>query len=371
MKAKFLLLLLPFMAGACDGTFTDEQTARGSIVILFSSWSYRQTKAAAEFVPDTADFLLCVTSEKGDTAYSGSYGDSPSSIEVRPGTWTVSVRSSDFSSPKFSSPQYGDDQTIPVSSGETAKVKLICRQVNSGIRLHIKPDFLGSFPDGAIFVSSKEGRLLYSYNERRIAYFKPGPVSVTLDENLDDEKGAKTLFTRTLSPCEILNVSISAPEGSGKTSIDDIRVDIDTTRNWSDYDFSIGNDEGRGGGGAGNGSGSSIENAMDVAGAMAAGEVEDVWVYGYIVGCFRSSRSDLSNEAPFSISTNLAIASRKSVTDKEACIAVQLPVGDVREALNLVDNESNLGKKVFLKGDLVSRYLGTVGLQRVSDFVLK
>jgi hypothetical protein len=373
MKKRIVLFLLvaPLLAPACEGVFSEDPKEKGSIVLSFSNSAFRQTKSSSENIPDSADFLLSVTSSKGDTAYSGKYGDSPQRIEVDPGLWKVSVRSGKFTRPKFAEPLYGDDQDVSVASGGTSRVRLTCRQVNCGIRLHINSNFLTSFPDGAIFVGSDDGRLLYSYGEKRIAYFRPGPVSVLLDENVSDYEPVKNLFTRTLAPCEILNVSISAPEGSGKTSIDMISVDIDTTRNWTDIGYEIGDGTVDDGGAGGNGSGGSQADAMDVAKAKASVGKENVWIYGYIVGCFRSSRSALSDEPPFSISTNLAIASRKSVTGKEECIAVQLPAGDVREGLNLVDNESNLGRKVFLKGDIVASYMGTVGLQGVSDFMLQ
>ena len=43
----------------------------------------------------------------------------------------------------------------------------------------------------------------------------------------------------------------------------------------------------------------------------------------------------------------------------------------MREALNLASNPSNLGKKLYLKGDIVSAYYGIPGIKNISDYILK
>jgi hypothetical protein len=42
---------------------------------------------------------------------------------------------------------------------------------------------------------------------------------------------------------------------------------------------------------------------------------------------------------------------------------VQLPAGEVREALNLVDNPELLGRKIVVRGDIVDSYYGLTGLK--------
>ena len=48
-------------------------------------------------------------------------------------------------------------------------------------------------------------------------------------------------------------------------------------------------------------------------------------------------------------------------------IAVQLPAGEIRTALNIVDNESNLGKKVKLNGS-IEKYFGAAGFKSVKEY---
>lgn len=100
-----------------------------------------------------------------------------------------------------------------------------------------------------------------------------------------------------------------------------------------------------------------------------------VWVKGYIVGW-----ADLSSEfvvnantakftAPATIKTNLLMAATADCKDYTKCIAVQLPTGSVREALNLQDNAANLGKELLIQGD-VMKYCGVAGIKNASSFKL-
>ena len=57
--------------------------------------------------------------------------------------------------------------------------------------------------------------------------------------------------------------------------------------------------------------------------------------------------------------------------DRSACLSVNLPSGRVRDALNLVDNQSLLGRKVCIKGNIVEAYYGIPGLKGIVDFELQ
>lgn len=316
------------------------------------------TKASSE-IPDTNDFILTITDSKGKTLYEGSYGDSPQALQVDPGSYTVNIVSIPFTSPAFSRPQYGDEKVVVVKSGQSVDVRLECTLLNAGLRLRIAPDFLTSFPDGVLYVKGGNARLMYSYKETRIAYFKPGEVSVTLYNEGKDQ----TLFIRQLEPREILSVSISAPGNSQGTS--SIRVALDTTKTWTSDSFVIG-----GNGGGGN-SGSGETDAYSVADAAAHVGEEGVWIYGYIVGGDLTASGKSVKTQDIGKQTHLALAGRSSVTDKASCVAVELPSGKVREALNLVDHPDLIGQRVYVKGNLVDKYFGTTGLKGTSDYALK
>lgn len=316
-----------------------------------------RTKAYHEEIPDTNDFILSVFSSKGKTLFSGPYGSSPESLTVDEGSYTVEVKSEEFSAPSFGKPQYGDSQIIVVGRGEKADVALNCRMINSGLRLDVKDSFRKAYPSGVLFLDSMEGKLMYSYYEDRVAFFKPGQVSLKLSNEGKDE----ILFTKTLEAQEVLTVGLSAAVSSSLSG--GMTIVIDTTKIWKSEDYIVGEGSSEGGG---------IDSALSISEAKNSTGSKDVWVYGYIVGGDLSSSGSKMNTGPsFTKNTHIAIAARSSVTSKESCLSVELPKGPVRDALNLVSHPDLLGSRVYLKGNIVESYYGIPGLKDVSDYMLK
>ena len=371
MRLKRLWALLPLVAvlGACDD-FGLRSGGQGELRWIIAG-NGADTRAASAEIPDTNDFILKVSDAKGKILYEGSYGDSPESLLVDAGSYTVAVHSIEFTTPGFSRPVYGDEQVVVVKAGATVTVRLNCTLENAGVRLQVAPDFLTSYPDGVLFLKSGETRLMYGYAEKRIAYFKPGPISLVLNDRGADE----ILFTRTLDARTILTLNISAPYG-GTAATSSITVAVDTAKIWNSESYVIGG----GGSGSGSGSGSSggdddsgtgLDSAYSVAQAADHIGEDEIWVFGYIVGGDLSSAGTTVKTSKFTKATHLAIAARSSVTTKASCIAVELPKGPIRDALNLVDHPDLVGTRVYLKGSLVTSYFGTTGLKAVSDYVLK
>lgn len=357
-------VLLAAFAISCTRAVIDE--GEGVLTIHFVESSYSQTKVTGETVPDTSDFLLKVTDASGKILFDGKYGDSPEKMLVKAGTYTVSAQSREFKKPAFASPVYGDEQCVVVKSGKTADVRLECKQANAGVRLKIASNFLTSYPEGVLFLKSSDGRLMYSYTEKRVAYFQPGSISLALSNAGTD----KTLFTKTLKAGQILDMSVSAP-GKPSTSEGKIIIDLDTSRTWLRDSYVIGGGSSGGNTGGGSSSGDSYKNAMSVTKAMTEIGAEGVWVYGYIVGG-DLTKTGMSTDPPFEASSNFAIAGRASITDKESCLSVQIPSkASARDALNLVTNPENLKRKVFLKGNIVESYFDIPGIKNVTDFVFE
>ena len=65
-----------------------------------------------------------------------------------------------------------------------------------------------------------------------------------------------------------------------------------------------------------------------------------------------------------------ALADRSTITTKEDCVAVELPKGSTRDALNLVDHPELRGRRVYVKGNIVESYFGTTGLKGTSEYHL-
>ena len=342
---------------ACDVIGPDD-VGKGELRVSFARDAV--TRNITE-IPDTGDFLLTIIDSDGGIVYSGKYDACPEVLEVPSGSYTVKVLSHEFRKPAFSSPQFGDEQCVSVPAGGVAEVRLMCEQVNCGVRLKVSPDFLTAFPGGVLFLKSSEGKLMYGYSEKRYAYFLPGNISLILSDGGADE----VLMTRNLQARQILSLKVEVAESTvpdeEETQSAKVSVAIDTTRNWLDDTYEIG--------GAST-VGTSEEEAMTVAQARSSAGAEDVWVSGYIVGGDLTSTS-ASFSAPFQSRTNIVIGPKSTTSNRTSCMSVQLPAGELREALNLVDNPSNHGRKVLLKGNVVEAYYGMPGIRNITDFELR
>ncbi|MBO4670531.1 MAG: DUF4493 domain-containing protein [Bacteroidales bacterium] len=348
-KILFTLLAATPLLASCDSLM---QTfgRQGILQVRFAEGTVPTTKSA---FPDTNDFILTIANSKGDYIYDGPYGASKDSFPLDEGTYTVTARSCDFKEPQFEMPQYGDSQVATIKSGKTTVVTLACVQLNSGIRLRIASEFVSAFPSAALILKAASGKLMYSYTEKRIAYFEPGTVNLLMTDGGQD----KTLFTRRLEPQQVLTLGVNVgAEGLNGG----VQVQVDTTRNWIDDEFTIG----------GGGGGDELENALSVPDAKSHAGEQDVWVYGYIVGGDLSS-SKCSFVKPFSSRTNIVLAAKSTCRDKQQCLSVQLAKGDIRDDLNLVDHPELLGRQVFLCGDIVESYYGIPGIQNISEYRLK
>lgn len=349
-----MLAALPLIAclAGCD----DFEAVLGTQEPGELCWSMYPVTKAVRDIPDTNDFYLSVRDAGGKTLYEGYYGDSPAVLQVQPGTYTVKAVSGEFSRPCFSCPQYGDEQTVVVGSGQKVTVHLACALLNCGVKLEIAPDLPAALPDAVLLLEQDSAALEYSYSEKRTAYFFPGEISLLLRNGGIEQQ----LLTLSLMARDILRLTISAaPELHGGS----IEVGIDTTRNWIDDSYVVG--------GSHDVAGDTPENAISVGDAAAHAGEKGVWIYGYIVGGDLSSRGASVKTSGITKNTHFALAARSSVTEKASCVAVELPSGAVREALNLVDHPDLIGKRVYVKGNLVEAYFGTTGLKGTYDYKLR
>lgn len=351
---KILLAALPLIAclAGCD----DFEAVLGSKEPGELRWCMHPVTKAVQDIPDTNDFYLSVRDANGKTLYEGYYGASPTVLQVQPGTYTVKAVSGDFPEPCFASPQYGDQQVVVVGSGQKVTVRLACALLNCGVVLDIAPEFSAAYPEAGLFLAQESWRLEYLLSEKRTAYFFPGEVTLGMSHGGEDVQ----LLSRTLRARDILRLKLSAaPDAQGGS----IEVGIDTTRNWIDDSYVVG--------GSPEDCGDSPENAVSVGDAAGYAGEKDVWIYGYIVGGDLSARGAGVKTSGITKNSHLALAARSSVTEKAYCIAVELPTGPIRDALNLVDHPALIGHQVFLKGTLVDKYFGTTGLKSTSDFLLR
>ena len=114
-------------------------------------------------------------------------------------------------------------------------------------------------------------------------------------------------------------------------------------------------------------------NVADAFNYYVGGEQIPAVITGYIVGAVNgTSFGDGGENCKFDVTeiendANILIADNANETDYTKCLVVQLPSGDIRTALNLVDNPGNLKKKVVLTATLEA-YFGVAGLKSTSAY---
>lgn len=120
----------------------------------------------------------------------------------------------------------------------------------------------------------------------------------------------------------------------------------------------------------GDGSEASPYNATQVLAKGKSVNETGKWVSGYIVGYVPDKNL---NGALFTVpatnAANVLLATTPDETDYTKCVPVQLPAGNVRSALNLMDNAGNHKKLCSVYGNLIA-YFGVAGVKETSDYKL-
>lgn len=91
-----------------------------------------------------------------------------------------------------------------------------------------------------------------------------------------------------------------------------------------------------------------------------------VWVKATIMGIISNTSTGAYSKIE-DLTEDKIVATNIAVGDGHDYLAVQLPTGAVRTALNLKDNPGNQGKEVWLLGQMV-KYCGVAGLKNVMDY---
>lgn len=95
---------------------------------------------------------------------------------------------------------------------------------------------------------------------------------------------------------------------------------------------------------------------------------KDVWINGYIVGSFTGNNvKSFTTDASTAKHTVIALSDTKYEVNTDEILPVELPNGKIREALNVLNNPSNIGRKIKIKGNL-EQYYSAPGLKSPKDF---
>lgn len=105
---------------------------------------------------------------------------------------------------------------------------------------------------------------------------------------------------------------------------------------------------------------------VDILNLPAGYTASDKWVKGIIVGSIQNAGSLASQAQP----SNVALAAAAGETEWANIVPVALPANsEIRAAINLVDNEGNMGKELLVKGT-VTAYFGAMGVKDLVDAII-
>lgn len=126
----------------------------------------------------------------------------------------------------------------------------------------------------------------------------------------------------------------------------------------------------------GDGTESKPYNPTQVVAMGTGANVADKWVSGYIVGWVDNSTQNYADEknchfsVPATTATNVLLASTPGETDYTKCCIANLPnTNNIRAAVNLVDNPSNLGRVVSVLGT-IRKYFAIPGVRDLTAYKL-
>lgn len=91
----------------------------------------------------------------------------------------------------------------------------------------------------------------------------------------------------------------------------------------------------------------------------------DIWMSGYIVGYYNDYAAHF--ETAGAVKTNILMSDNPQASDASQCVSVQLPVGSVRDALNIADTPGLLGMMVSVNGD-VMKYNTLPGIKNTKAY---
>ncbi|MHC1691373.1 MAG: DUF6359 domain-containing protein [Bacteroidales bacterium] len=355
---KFHFLILIFSAStliplvSCTG-LTIVDNGMGTLLLSMDGESI--SKGPVRSIPDTNTFILTIKGGGGDTIYNGLYGIRPKELKVEAGTYTIAVISSVNTGPKFDTPIWFDSKNITVEAGSVNSIALLCRQYNGGLRLGFSPEFKTKFSAYSAEVSDSKGSASYSFTEDRFLYLTPGLIYVKMVP-ASQELSAVPLFSKTIAARDMLTINVRLADADSATFGSGIL--IDSASYWFTDSVLVGSNDG-----SAKDKAISVQRLQEYIGLK-------VWVTGYIVGGDLTTTA-IKFDLPFSTKSNLAIASEPGIRDRAGCYSVSLPSGTIQTTFNLVDNPANMGKKVWVKGTVNAKYLGLVGIESTTEFILE
>lgn len=367
---KLILFWTPLLLiFSCQGfVFTDGEgdsggkTEKGSGTLALKFGDVPVTKGIAREFPDSNSFTLVIKKVDGPVIFNGNYGERPSGLTLAAGSYDVSVFSRPFSSPQFDAPCYSDSRTVLVEKDKVTYLQFLCKQSNGAVMITFSPEFKSRFALWSTVLSGAGGSVVYPYSESRYLYMNPGEITIRIKQSaVPGDSSGVLLSRRTLMAREMvsLNLHSSSGESGGGEGGASTKIAVDTSTVWVKESLVIGSLR----------DGSSKELALNADELSGYSGMKGVWVCGYIAGYLTTA--NLITTAPFDVETNIAVATAPGETVKARCAGIALPIGAIRDALNLKSKPGNLGKKIWVKGTVTDSYFGIRGVNSLTEYAIE
>ncbi len=309
---------------------------------------------------DSNSYLLTITSSAGKVIYDSTYIGRPDVFYVKAGTYKIRVLSGSFTEPSFN-PLFGQEQTVKAVKDSTMRVQLISRQLTGGIRFIFTTAFTKWFKGVGLYLKRDTLMSKYGYGTRLYKYFYPGEIQV-IYKNKDGDPSYTPpdkpsysdtiLFKRKLKAAEL--VTISLDYDITKVSYNGFGLKIDTARIRKDEYFNLG--------------GIAPYGCISV--WYAQNHIGDTLkLFGYIVGG-DATTTTFKKVKPFASKTHIVVGAQEWQSLREKTIAIELPNGEIRRQLNLVDHPELIKKPIVIDGIVSDSYFGYPGMKNVTSYQL-
>ena len=309
---------------------------------------------------DSNAYRLTISTSSGVKVYDSSYAGRPEIFYVKAGTYKIRVESEEFTEPGIR-PLFGQEQSVKAKKDSTLRVEIVSRQLTGGLRFSFTTGFVSWFKGTGIYLKRDTVEIKYGYGTRHYVYFYPGDIQV-IYRNKDGHPSYTPpdgpqyedtlLFKRKLKAAEL--VTITLDYDLTKVAYGGFKFNVDTSRIRNQEYFNLG-------------------------GIAPYGCVSVYWcqthigdtlkLFGYIVGGDASS-STFKKEKPFTSKTHIVVASKDWQALREKTIAVELPSGEIRKKLNLVDHPEHHKKPIVITGTVTDSYFGYPGMKSVTSYQL-
>lgn len=188
-KTPILIIAAALFLASCSKEKEEVAPIPGKLLLT--------TSASADIILkgslDASNYNVTITKDGNTTpSVSKTVGEITGAIDLLPGTYSVKVKSGDFTAPAFDTPVYGAEASgVVVESEKTTNKAIVCTQTNAAIKIGYATEFdaycVSKGYDYGVEVVAGANTLSYGKKstalEARKGYFLPGTVTIKVSMN--------------------------------------------------------------------------------------------------------------------------------------------------------------------------------------------